>query len=152
MEVMLHRRCSGNDNKGNNENLDETDHITASMLLLLDDAAGTMPYVRRLSIQQNFPPTLLFAPAAGVASYRAASATRVGRLLAAALPPNVHLLSLDQRYGTSNATVLRLQHIFEASDRTNLSVPVTLRDRPCLVIQFRSWRSLGDHCSVTGDY
>lgn len=56
LEVMLHRRCDSNDNKGNNENLDETDHITASMLLLFDDVDESAPTLRRLSIEQNFAP------------------------------------------------------------------------------------------------
>jgi hypothetical protein len=120
LEVMLHRRCDSNDNKGNGENLDETDHITTSMMLLIGDVAETAPALRRLSIEQNFAPTALFAPTRSVSAYKATSTTQFGKLLAAPLPPNVHLLSLDQRYGKANATVLRLQHIFEASDQTNL--------------------------------
>ena len=53
----------------------------------------------------------------------------VSRLLAQPLPPNVHLLSMDQRYGPTSETVLRLQHIFEAGDRdehSHLTAPVTL--------------------------
>ena len=106
-EVMLHRRCDSNDNKGNGENLDETDHSSASTMLLLDPRAEAMDKVRRLSLQQNFPPTAIFAPAESVASYKAHVATSSSRLLEKALPPNVHLLSLDQRYGSGNATVLR---------------------------------------------
>lgn len=126
LEVMLHRRCDSNDNKGNGENLDETDHISASTMLLLDPRAEAMDKVRRLSLQQNFPPTAIFAPAESVASYKAHAATSSSRLLEKALPPNVHLLSLDQRYGSGNATVLRLQHVYEASDQSNLSAPVSV--------------------------
>ena len=126
LEVMMHRRCNSNDNKGNGENLDETDHITASMMLLVDGVSDAAPLVRRLSIEQNFAPTVLFAPTASMSSFTTGSDTRSSRLLARPLPPNVHLLSLDQRYGSANATVLRLQHIFEAIDQTNLSVPVAI--------------------------
>ena len=56
LEVMLHRRCDSNDNKGNGENLDETDHISASTLLLLDEVGNSALNLRRLSIEQNFAP------------------------------------------------------------------------------------------------
>lgn len=130
LEVMLHRRCSGNDGKGNGENLDETDHISPSLLLLLSPTADAAADARRLSLLQNFPPTATFSPAASVQAYSARASTRVvSRLLAQPLPPNVHLLSMDQRYGPTSETVLRLQHIFEAGDRdehSHLTAPVTL--------------------------
>lgn len=56
LEVMLHRRCDSNDNKGNGENLDETDHISASTLLLFDEVGDSALSLRRLSIEQNFAP------------------------------------------------------------------------------------------------
>jgi hypothetical protein len=56
LEVMLHRRCDSNDNKGNGENLDETDHISASTLLLFDEVGDSALNLRRLSIEQNFAP------------------------------------------------------------------------------------------------
>eukprot|EP01043_Picozoa_sp_COSAG02_P009950 COSAG02_NODE_343_length_24147_cov_30.662051_13_plen_191_part_00 len=59
LEVMLHRRCDSNDNKGNGENLDETDHITASMLLLFDEVAESAPTLRRLTVEHNFAPVRL---------------------------------------------------------------------------------------------
>lgn len=56
LEIMLHRRCDSNDNKGNGENLDETDHISASTFLLFDEVGNSALNLRRLSIEQNFAP------------------------------------------------------------------------------------------------
>lgn len=145
-------------------------------MLLVNPASAAMDTVRRLSIQQNFPPTAVFAPTFSVqvtAKHRAPAArlhfcaatcsgcvrmavwlsaaathvpafspgqaysssaeTALSRLLTKPLPDNVHLLSLDQRYGPGNATVLRLQ---VASNRPP---------------QLRSWSSrLHDRCELDG--
>jgi hypothetical protein len=137
LEVMMHRRCDSNDGKGNPEDMNPTDHISVSMLLLLDDVQGALSNLRRLSLLQNFPPTAVFAPTASAAAYTAVSKTSASLLLAQELPPNVHLLSLDQRYGEHNATVLRLQHVFEAGDHPILSLPATVDLDQVLNLNFR---------------
>ena len=126
LELMLHRRCSGDDNKGVSETLNEVDHVSVSLRLLLEPATEAAASLRHLSLQHNFAPTPLFAPTASAKAYAQAARTSIRPLLARALPPNVHLLSLEQRYGPGNATLLRLQHVFEAGEHAQLSKPVSL--------------------------
>jgi hypothetical protein len=60
IEVMLHRRCIVDDNKGVGEVLNEVDHIRPKMQLLLDTPTASAALHRRLSALQNSPPQPLF--------------------------------------------------------------------------------------------
>jgi len=128
LEVMLHRRCAADDHKGVGETLNEEDQTTTQLYVSLDAAAGAAQLRRTLGVRQNFVPTALFFPevvgGSGVPVPAPAPAPSV--LLAAALPPNVHLLSLEQRYGAANDTVLRLQHLYEGGEHAVLAQPVAV--------------------------
>ena len=126
IEVMLHRRCAADDHKGVGETLDEKDYTTSQMYVSLDEAQAAARLRRTLGVRQSFAPTALFVPSQAPQG-ELLPATRSALLAAGtALPPNVHLLSLDQRYGPSNATVLRLQHLYEADEHATLSKPATI--------------------------
>jgi hypothetical protein len=124
LEVMLHRRCAADDHKGVGETLNEEDQTTTQLYVSLDAAAGAARLRRTLGVRQNFVPSALFFPE--VAGSGAPAPAPSGVLLAAALPPNVHLLSLEQRYGAANDTVLRLQHLYEGGEHVTLAQPVTV--------------------------
>ena len=126
LEVMLHRRCAADDHKGVGETLDEKDYTTSQLYVSLDEAQAASRLRRNLGVRQSVAPTALFlpsqAPGGGLPPVLRSAVLAAG----AALPPNVHLLSLDQRYGPSNATVLRLQHLYEAGEHATLSEPATV--------------------------
>lgn len=46
--------------------------------------------------------------------------------MAGALPDNVHLLSLQARYGSGRELVLRLMHVFELGEHPTLSLPASV--------------------------
>jgi hypothetical protein len=101
------------------------------MWILLGDAQSSVRLHRRLALMQQFPPTLLFSPTPSAGVYKQhAEVDLVQGMFAQGqeLPENVHLVSLEQRYGSDNATVLRLQHIFEAGEDggAHLAQPVTV--------------------------
>lgn len=51
--------------------------------------------------------------------------------LAKALPPNVHILTLEP--WKDDTVLLRLEHIFEVGETENLSKPVEINIQVCLV-------------------
>jgi hypothetical protein len=116
--------------KGVAETLDENDHISATTWLLLDDASRSIRLHRRLALLQQFSPTVMFSPTSSAEAYKKQAEVDLQGPFAQGqeLPESVHLLSLEQRYGGDNNTVLRLQHLFEAGEDggAQLAQPVTV--------------------------
>lgn len=121
-ELMLHRRVISSDRRGPLE-LDDTDHLQHLQTLLLYDTAKTSTRLRKLlQYQQQFPPTLMASTVPGRTwPYRAVYAP-----LRADLPDNVHLLSLLHLNLSMARMVVRLAHIYQAGDDTDLAQSVTL--------------------------
>jgi len=112
--------------KGVDEVLNETDHIRPSLLLLLDTPEASARAHRRLAFAQNFPASLLFQRAPSAAQWLVSHKAAWQGALVAPLPENVHLLSLQARYGTSRDLIIRLMHIFELGEHPTLSLPVVV--------------------------
>lgn len=122
VEVMLHRRCLSDDSKGVGEVLNETTRIQPSLWALLADPINSALLHRQLAIVQQFPMALI--PKGISSSSGTGLREALKQPLNGTLPPNVHLFSLNAVDGTSNKTLLRLQHIFEIDEHPQLSLPV----------------------------
>lgn len=148
LELMLHRRCLQDDGFGVGEVLDDTTVVQPAFRLLFDAPQESAALHRRHKLLQKYPLVPFFAAAPSVGAWGAAYVTTASALLAP-LPPAVHLLSLKLQNvpppavatrvtpegdvvpgpaaaAVGAATIVRLQHIFEANESAAYSVPVTL--------------------------
>jgi len=115
VEVMLHRRCSSDDGRGVSEALNDVTSIKPKLWYTLTNRQDGTELQRRLSIMQQFPPTVLEVPSASVGNFTPG---------AFELPRNVHLMTLKS---VDNGQLLvRLQHIFAAGEHPTLSNPVKI--------------------------
>jgi len=115
VEVMLHRRCSSDDGRGVSEVLNDVTSIKPKLWYTLTNRQYGTELQRRLSIVQQFPPTVLQVPSASVGNFTPG---------AFELPSNVHLMTLKS---VENGQLLvRLQHIFAAGEHPTLSTPVKI--------------------------
>lgn len=129
LELMLHRRCLRDDQFGVNEVLNETSTIQPQIWLTLETNAASARLQRRLSLLQGDPLSAWFATADGGAAGWNRSYVPVRSLLQQPLPASIHLLSWQLQTATlwtGNATVLRLQHLFDAGEDPDYSVPVSV--------------------------
>ena len=130
LEVMLQRRLMQDDGLGMNEAMDEDAPFASPLWVLLESPdTGVLPRKqlgRQLDAASPVPPLVPVDAAAWAASGAATSI----RGLAAPLPANVQLVTLQARLAASeaNATavVLRLAHVFQSGDDSDLSGPASL--------------------------
>jgi hypothetical protein len=126
LEVLLQRRTTVEDGFGTGEVLDETQPVAPTFWLSLELGTDASAVHRRGAALLESPPRALF----GVPGDGWHSASAWTQAVGAALPANVHLLTLTTRplptFDGRNASVLlRLQHLFEA-DEGPLAQPVAV--------------------------
>lgn len=143
----MHRRLLNDDSRGVGEPLDEPGEDGQGLVvrgrhrLLLDTAAAAADQHRPRAQEMVTSPYVVLAPGlgphlrqvsgegspgrgrrAGVSRLTAPSPQFLG--LRRALPPNLHLLSLELR--GAGSLLLRLEHLFEREESQNGSRPVTV--------------------------
>ncbi|XP_032939560.1 lysosomal alpha-mannosidase [Catharus ustulatus] len=123
LELMVHRRLLRDDGRGLGEALDEPGvagrglAVRGRHLVLLDPAATAAEGHRPLAQEMATPPQVVLAAGAG-------PRLRQWSGLRRALPPNVHLLSLEPR--GAGALLLRLEHLYGLGESRNRSTPVSV--------------------------
>ncbi|TRZ06667.1 hypothetical protein HGM15179_020441, partial [Zosterops borbonicus] len=123
LELMVHRRLLKDDGRGLAEALDEPGADGRGLvgrgrhLLLLERPEASAELHRPRAQEMVTPPYLVLAPGEGPHLRQFSGLRR-------ALPPNVHLLSVEARGG--GAVLLRLEHLFERGESRNCSRPVTI--------------------------
>ena len=140
LELMVHRRTVADDSRGVGEALSESMCgcraglptclcgglvVRGKHFVVLDGAAAVRETRRTLSERLNNKPVLAFGR--GTVAIGAAAQPR--SLIAAALPPNVKLLTLKNmpvEDGHNGGMLLRLAHLYEAGESDNLSLPATV--------------------------
>ncbi|XP_041266700.1 lysosomal alpha-mannosidase [Onychostruthus taczanowskii] len=116
LELMVHRRLLNDDNRGLREPLDEPGAdgrglvVRGRHLVLLDTAAAAAEQHRPRAQETVTPPALVLAPGTGPHLRQVSGLRR-------ALPPNVHLLTLEPR--GAGAVLLRLEHLFQVGESHN---------------------------------
>ncbi|XP_076327158.1 LOW QUALITY PROTEIN: lysosomal alpha-mannosidase-like [Tachypleus tridentatus] len=131
IELMIHRRLLYDDAFGVGEPLNETGVdgrglvVRGRHLILLSSTSVAGKLQRELSEKLLLQPWLSFAPFSG-SEYEWAKQFLIEYSgLKRPLPPNIHLLTLEQWKGRS--VLLRLEHFFEkADDPSSLSKPVNV--------------------------
>ncbi|XP_022237398.1 lysosomal alpha-mannosidase-like [Limulus polyphemus] len=135
IELMVHRRLLYDDAFGVGEPLNETGVdgrglvVRGRHLILLNSTSVAGKQQRELSEKVLLQPWLSFAPFSGSEYEWAKQFTTEYSGLKRPLPPNIHLLTLEQWKG--NSVLLRLEHFFEKTDDPRgLSKPanVSLKD------------------------
>ena len=135
VELLVQRRLLADDQRGVGEPLSEPGVTGTGIVVrgahrvgLAPAAGGVAAALRRAAMQDAslFPPVARFALGAPA---RTANAS-VGILLAAPLPPNVHLLTFQsvavKADGSLAQAIVRLAHLFEAGEHPTLSAPATV--------------------------
>ncbi|XP_054150682.1 lysosomal alpha-mannosidase [Melozone crissalis] len=123
LELMVHRRLLHDDSRGLEEALDEPGAdgrglVVRGRHLVLLDTVGASPEQHRPRAQEMVtPPTVVLAPGTGPHLRQVSGLRR-------ALPPNVHLLSLEPR--GAGAVLLRLEHLYQVGESQNGSRPATV--------------------------
>ena len=129
VEVMMGRRCA---EKGG-ISVDDTDHIIAKNWLFPSDTATGAVDAHRMQALRVATPLVPVGTSGGAEAALGASEPllAVGGLRGAALPPQVHLLTLDRvpletTTGLpQNRVLLRVQHIFQEGESLLYSQAVT---------------------------
>lgn len=132
VELMVHRRLQHDDYRGVGEPLyepgvDGNGLVVRGLHRLSIDAAASAPAAGKAALQAlMFPPQLTFSPLAAGSTPAAWLAAHNGSFsgLAAALPPNVHLLTVAAQ--SPSTLLLRLAHLFEVGEDPSLSLPATV--------------------------
>ncbi|XP_064262483.1 LOW QUALITY PROTEIN: lysosomal alpha-mannosidase-like [Passer domesticus] len=123
LELMVHRRLLRDDSRGLGEPLDERGAdgrglvVRGRHLVLLDTAAAAAEQHRPRAQESVTPPALALAPGTGPRLRQVSGLRR-------ALPPNVHLLTLEPR--GAGAVLLRLEHLFQVGESHNGSRAATV--------------------------
>ncbi|NXC02394.1 MA2B1 mannosidase, partial [Orthonyx spaldingii] len=121
--LQLHRRLLHDDNRGMAEALDEPGAdgrglvVRGRHLVLLDTAEAAADGHRPRAQEMATPPAVVLAPGPGPPLRQLSGLRR-------ALPPNLHLLTLQPR--GAGTLLLRLEHLFEPGESRNGSRPVTV--------------------------
>ncbi|NXV55900.1 MA2B1 mannosidase, partial [Molothrus ater] len=121
--LQVHRRLLHDDNRGLGEALDEPGAdgrglVVRGRHLVLLDTVGDAPEQHRPRAQEMAtPPTVVLAPGTGPHLRQVSGLRR-------ALPPNVHLLSLEPR--GAGAVLLRLEHLYQVGESQNGSRAATV--------------------------
>ena len=91
--------------------------------VVLDKIASAHKTRRALIERLNFPPTLAFSRAVGLAPTPARKS-----FIGVALPPNVKLMTVSSNYAAWNEgrSILRLSHLYQTGEHPTLSAPVRL--------------------------
>jgi hypothetical protein len=111
LEVMLHRRLLHDDSRGVGEPLNESEPIRTVHQIFVDKPQNSARLQRPAALNINNFPTLLFGVGfSGNANQWFSTYQTQFAPLAAALPPNVHLLNL--RTLDTGEVLLRLHHIY----------------------------------------
>lgn len=130
LEAMYHRRCLRDDGYGVGEVLNENFVFQTTTLLLLDRNAESAAAHKRTAILMASPPSLWLGVADGGRDAWAGRYRTSKSVLLSAFPPNVHLLNLAIQDPTGDpmrqATILRLEHPFEAGEHPVLSQPASV--------------------------
>ncbi|CAJ0586719.1 unnamed protein product, partial [Mesorhabditis spiculigera] len=128
IELMLHRRCFYDDHFGVSEALDEPGKdgkglvVRGQHWLLIGDAATQAAIHRPMAVEMFHRPIAAYATVADPAGYRSQYKTKYSGLTAS-LPNNVNLLTLEKR---GNEVLLRLEHIFQSNEDSQLSQAATV--------------------------
>ncbi|KAL4240457.1 mannose metabolic process [Mactra antiquata] len=138
IELMLHRRLLYDDCLGVAEPLNETGSdgkgliVRGKMLILMDTIDNSAKMHRDLGLKTYMAPIPSFAKTDYKYSEYSQYYHTTWSGLTAPLPPNVHLLTLEQWKGpavtpsTSQPYLIRLEHIYEKDEDPELSKPVTV--------------------------
>ena len=142
LEVMLHRRLVQDDQLGVGEALHEIENgkslvVTGRHWLLADPNNKMAKHSRKFGQKVMFPPVVAFSHIASRAKWNEAKLkvmTSVGSSAAAGsdalsakalLPPNVNLLTLEREFNDC-WLMLRLEHLFEGGEDSQMSKPATV--------------------------
>lgn len=128
MEIMIHRRTLYDDSLGVGEPLNETAFgqglVVRGRHLLIAERPEASALLHRVGSQRLYMPPLatLALPTQTYADYSAAY-RQTWSALAAPLPLNLHLLTLDQL--DAKNFIVRVEHYFELNEDANYSHPIT---------------------------
>ena len=129
IQLMVHRRLLFDDAFGVGEALNESGIdgkglvIRGQHYLLTSSISDGAKLHRNLSQQLFLQPSITFANFKTKEDYYAKFNTLYSSLTAQ-LPPNVHLLTLEE--WKNNSILLRLEHYFQKNEDTNLSKSITV--------------------------
>jgi len=123
LEVMLHRRCTSDDGRGVSQALNDQTPIRPTMWLTLTNQNDGTEIQRRLSILQQFPPTIV----------KVSAQANDWSLGATELPSNIHLMTV--RSVQKGQLLVRIQHLFAKDEHPQLSNPVKINLKTLLGVK-----------------
>ena len=128
VELMVHRRILHDDAFGVDEALNEPgfDHkgliIRGSHSILISSIEDAAEH-RQLAVRLHLPPVLYFTPSSSI-SHGNESTGLGATILTNALPPSVHLLTVEN--WRNGDTLVRLEHIYQQNDPAPMRNLVTI--------------------------
>ncbi|ESO94820.1 hypothetical protein LOTGIDRAFT_232262 [Lottia gigantea] len=133
MELMVHRRLFRDDGLGVSENLNELGEDQKGIIykgkhyLFIDGIEKSNEVTRDMALKIHLQPTLSFtATTTNFDAFKTVYNYEWSGLRNR-LPPNVNILTLDQILpGETEVYLLRLEHIYEAKEHSELSKEVTV--------------------------
>ena len=129
IELMVHRRLLNDDGLGVGEALNEPGVdgrglvVRGQHYLLVSTTSDGAKLHRSLAQQLFLQPLITFSNFKTKEDYYSKYNT-IYSFLTASLPPNIHLLTLEE--WKNNSILLRLEHFFQKNEDINLSKPVTI--------------------------
>jgi len=132
-ELMLHRRCLSDDERGVGQVLNETTHIEPSIYILMDDSEHVSFLNRHLMLKQQFKPIPFFALTNSIESFTSSYETSFSGMGSmyeqTGIPENVHILSLRYAYSGSDENgglIMQFEQLFEDGENEQYSTNVTI--------------------------